>query len=316
MTFPSAEEPGRPGAEDPDEAAGPAEAAAVAEPEAPLSEKPVLEWTTEDWARWVNEPAVVNRPEPKLAVEEPVKAAPAEPDPVRIEGDPTATWSLALDEDDGDAQWWSSVAGLPKTPAPEPAPPEPAPPEPAAARSVAPSAPARPAQAPPATVRTPTPAATPTPTPTPVPPAPAPEPKTATAARPAVSSPVPPPPLPAPPVMPRPPTSGPAPIPTPTATPPPVGPGTAAGLPTTGARRPGREVSPPRPRPSPQAEKEVRSTSRQAHRSSMEPADDLSVRVRAALSLLGVSVLVGAVTAGLITVAIFMASVVLRRALG
>ena len=48
----------------------------------------------------------------------------------------------------------------------------------------------------------------------------------------------------------------------------------------------------------------------------MEPVDDISVRIRAGLSLLGVSVLVGAVTAGLITVAIFMASVVLRRALG
>lgn len=49
---------------------------------------------------------------------------------------------------------------------------------------------------------------------------------------------------------------------------------------------------------------------------SLDPPEDPGVRVRAGLSLLGVSVLVGAVTAGLITVAIFMASVVLRRALG
>lgn len=51
-------------------------------------------------------------------------------------------------------------------------------------------------------------------------------------------------------------------------------------------------------------------------RSGRLEGDDVAVRVRAGLSLLGVSVMVGVVTAGLITVAIFMVGLVFRRALG
>ncbi|MEO7836491.1 MAG: hypothetical protein ABIS21_02480 [Acidimicrobiales bacterium] len=232
------------------EPAGVTEPAGI-EPEAPgaaaLTEKPVLEWTTEDWARWIQEPPAVSRPEPDhdFVVPEqsdpiagassmevgggeatattgtlPVDTAPPDEGGSALDDDPTGVWSLALegDEEQGDGQWWSSVAGLFDGSPPE---------------------------------------ALPLPAPAFDPPAASPS---------------------APPVA----------------------------LPAS--------LDPPRPAtaavtPSP------RSSAWRVH--GLEPeSHDMAVRVRAGLSLLGVSLLVGAVAAGLITVTIFMVAVVLRRALG
>lgn len=230
MTFPAAEEPRLSTTGEQDETV-PAEEQDAAGPEPPgagsLSEKPVLEWTTEDWARWIEEPPGATRPPHDSDFfgadqREPAEAAAAPQEEARVDADATAAWSVGLDEaEDDDARWWSSVAGLTDA-------------------------------APPVD-----------------PPAPAIEP-------------------PAPPVAP------PA---------PPVGAGTEV------FRRLPQSTGSPEPARSPPA-----SPSR-GH--SLDPhGDDLAVRVRAGLSLLGVSVLVGAVAAGLITVAIFLAAVVLRRALG
>lgn len=191
----------------------------------------MLEWTTEDWARWIEEPPVTRpAPEPDSSPpgqDEPAEAvsAPAAPeDDPRIEGDPTGTWSLVMDQDEGDAGWWSSVAGL-------------------------------------------------------------------EGAAPVVDP---------PPVMP------PAP-PIDTPTPPIDTPAPAPWAPTT-------DVLSALPQSTRRAVDTAPSPSRRVSLDT-EP-EDRAVRVRAGLSLLGVSILVGAVTAGVITVALFMAAVVLRRALG
>ncbi|MDP9402788.1 MAG: hypothetical protein M3P85_05520 [Actinomycetota bacterium] len=304
MTFPAPEEPDLSTGGEPHTmaVAEESEAAALA-PTAPasaaLSEKPVLEWTTDDWARWIEQPPPVTGPAPEPdfflrprdepTTDEPHGEAgeaemadpggllgeptptptptPAPPDEARIEGGPKAALSLALDEPEGedDDRWWSSVAGLAE-PAPPVAPPAGAPPlvEPPPVAPPPPPAPplARPSAAPP-----------------PVAPPPV-------APRPPLAPPV------APPLLASPPVAGPR----------PAGADVFAGWPQS---VPGVPEAVPPPRSSPPLRPAV-----------ARDADDVAMRVRAGLSLLGVSVLVGAVAAGLITVAIFMAAVVLRRALG
>lgn len=252
MTYPPAEEPDRPDTTGPpavteppaDVEPGPASPSDAGA--AVLSEKPVLEWTTEDWARWIEEPSLLSRPPPEAdaggdAPEAGPGQEPTVPEEMGIDDDPTSTWSLALEEDEN-ARWWSTVAGLPDEPAAAPAPSPP----------------------PPVPVITP------------------------------------------PPVLPPP-----LPLRPETAAPP-------APAPPTAAPRPSEPVAAPRrpqhPLTAPGAAEPSRSP--QARGVPLDPMEDPGVRVRAGLSLLGVSVLVGAVAAGLITVAIFMASVVLRRALG
>lgn len=217
-----------------------------------LAEKPVLEWTAEDWARWIGEPPPVSRPAPEIEflAKLPSESTPAEipSDVDRVdatidesspvaesdeapsgEEDATGVWSIALDEpEDDDARWWSSVAGLPESPPITPLPVQ---------------------------------------------------------LEGAVASP---PPVSPPPVSPPP---SPWPSPSPPSLPP---------RPTGGDVLP---AAAPRSQRLPSGGHALDSR-------------DTAVRVRAGLSLLGVSVLVGAVAAGLITVAIFMAAVVLRRALG
>lgn len=278
MTYRPAEEPdgpdpaGPPAAEEPPAKAEPEPAGDHADPGAAqvLSEKPVLEWTTEDWARWIEEPPLLSRsaPEAEAGGEAPEPAPgqePAAPEEVGIDDDPTATWSLALEEDEH-ARWWSTVAGLPDLSAAAPAPAPPL---------ITPSPP------PPPTPPPPTPSLAPPSPPSPVP---------------VVTPPVLPPPLPLRPEAGVPPATAP-----PTTAP---GPREAKAA----AHRSQHPLTPPGAGEFPR--------SPQASGLSLEPVEDLGVRVRAGLSLLGVSVLVGAVAAGLITVAIFMASVVLRRALG
>ncbi|HUR23742.1 MAG TPA: hypothetical protein VMZ73_07725 [Acidimicrobiales bacterium] len=269
MTDPRADERDSPPTRDSEEGATPPILAASdpastggSEEQAPLSEKPVLEWTTEDWARWIEEPAVVSRPAapaeveaeadaPTVAGKPPAESSSLEPGEMRIEGDPTATWSLVLDEDEEDARWWSSVAGLADAPAAAPlAPPD------------AGSSPAPPAAPPPA-----------------------PDSSRELAVAP----------LPAPPLLPP---------PAPPLLPPPA-------APSAPAEASGPAQAPPQPL---RSDADTFGSTRAGRRAL--DMDSTALRVRAGLSLLGVSVLVGAVTAGLITLAIFMASVVLQRALG
>lgn len=257
MTFSSAGESGQPsGGNGPEvEETSPREEPVDAPAE--LQDKPVLEWTTDDWARWIEEPSHLPRHEPEPPEGSGVDvdvAAGADPedaievdddieveDDIEVDDDITTAWSQS-DEPPGDGtdnRWWSSIAGLadlPDSPTVEEAPGDEVP------------------------------------MPPPVPPDDA------------LFAPLAPPTVSAPPL----PTQAPRP--------------TQAPLPTQA----------PRPTPARRAPAE------QDGRPSLEPvgADTTARRVRAGIGLLGVSVLVGTLAAGLITMAIFLAGVVLRNALG
>ncbi len=114
MTFPPAGKPEVSDPEQPDESA----VAARATVSAPLSQKPVLEWTTEDWIRWVEESTPVIGPAPgtdrsPADATEPATEATAGRDAM-TGADPMDSESPVLDErqDEDDARRSSSVADL------------------------------------------------------------------------------------------------------------------------------------------------------------------------------------------------------------